>query len=65
MKLYYFVSINILDVWAEDETYGWQKMDKAALEALADTFSFTYEPVKPNENVMIEPEYFDYEEGGE
>ena len=61
----YFVSINILDVWAEDETYGWQKMDKAALEALADTFRFTYEPVKPNENVMIEPEYFDYEEGGE
>lgn len=61
----HFISINVLDVWAEDEEYGWQKMDKAALEALADTFSFTYEPVKPNEDVMVEPEYFEDEEGVE
>lgn len=55
----YFVSINVLDTWAEDETKGWQKMGKKGLEALADTFSFAYEPVKPNEYVMVEPEYFE------
>ena len=58
----HFISINVLDVWAEDKEYGWQKMDKAALEALADTFSFTYEPVIPNEDVLVEPEYFDLHE---
>lgn len=40
-------------------------MDKAALEALADTFNFAYEPVKPNEYLMVEPEYFEEEEGTE
>jgi len=55
----HFISINVLDVWAEDEEYGWQKMDKKSLEALADTFSFTYEPVIPNEDMLVEPEYFD------
>ena len=55
----YFISINVLDVWAEDEIKGWQKMDKTDLEALTDTFSFTYELVKPNEYLMVEPEYFE------
>lgn len=57
----HFISINVLDVWAEDEVKGWQKMDKKTLEALTDTFDFTYNLVKPNECLMAEPEYFEEE----
>lgn len=57
----FFVTVNVVnpvDDWdPEDIRY----MDRAALEAFADTFNFAYTPRRPDTSALEEPEWFDGE----
>lgn len=50
----YFTTINILD-----PSSGEQQMNRAALETIADTFTFSYTPQAPDPDTLIEPEWFE------
>lgn len=43
----YFVTVNILETRVGDVMYGEQQMDRAVLEAFAETFTFDYVPQGP------------------
>ncbi len=51
----YFVTVNILETRVGDVLYGEQQMTREGLKALAETFSFDYEPVKPDPAYLIAP----------
>ena len=57
-KSEYFVTINILDVRVGDVLYGEQQMDRAGLEAFAESFTFDYVPNRPDPDTLVEPEWF-------
>lgn len=50
----YFTTINILD-----PSNGEQQMNRAALETIADTFTFSYTPQAPDPDTLVDPEWFE------
>lgn len=55
----YFVTINIMNPSVGDVIYGELCMDRAALEAIAETFTFAYVPQSPDPSGLVEPEWFE------
>ncbi len=54
----FFVTINVLNPRVGDVLYGEQQMDRAGLEAFAETFTFDYVPQKPDLDILVESEWF-------
>ncbi len=54
----YFVTINIMETRVGDVLYGELQMDRAGLEAFAETFTFDYVPGRPNPDTLVAPEWY-------
>lgn len=55
---HYFATVNILNPSVGDIVTGEHHMDRAALETVADTFTFSYTLQKPDPDTLIPPEWF-------
>lgn len=54
----FFATVNITNPSVEDGSGEVMHMSPAALEAIADAFTFTYEPSEPSPDTLTQPEWF-------